>query len=90
VHSAFKDGGDLRQVSIWEDELKRGSKTLITKLAENGKDASAQNLMSTVENMSESTGKLLHDPKTGDQYKRELFGAMITYMGEDQMLRVQR
>jgi YD repeat-containing protein len=82
IHKAFDDGGNDREVRIWEDQLMHGRETIVSQLAKGHSDGwgpfnwgdghSMQDLMTKVENLSQDDWKLLNDPKTGPGFRKQL------------------
>lgn len=94
IHGAFKDGGNDRQVSIWEDQLLHGKDSLITQLAKThddgwgplsfGAGTNMNDAMSRVESMSADDFKRLQDPK----YYEELKQSLRTYSDDGEYKRI--
>ncbi|HEY9676688.1 MAG TPA: FHA domain-containing protein [Drouetiella sp.] len=82
IHKAFTDGGNARQVGIWEDQLMHGKDTLITGLAQTHNDGwgpfhfnkgtNMNDALTRVENMSAEDFKNLQDPKYYAQFQSSL------------------
>ncbi|HEY9679689.1 MAG TPA: FHA domain-containing protein [Drouetiella sp.] len=97
IHAALKNGGNDREVSIWEDELIHGRETLISQLAKTHSDGWAfglgsgtnkNDLMTAVENMSKDDWTLLKGPD-GAKYRKELQESLSTYADPTERARVE-
>ena len=98
IHDAFKQGGNDREVSTWEDGLINGRSTIVSDLASTqsdgwgplsfGKGHSKQDIMSKAENLSEADWKLLSDKTKGPEFRRELEDSLKTYADPGESKRI--
>lgn len=92
IDGAFKKVGNEREQAIYRDLIEHGRKTLISNLADQhteptaqwllggfGGGHSMQNLMQQVENMSKEDHALLTDPKTRDQFRKQIEDSLKIY-----------
>jgi cation transport regulator ChaB len=92
IHSAFKDGGNDRETSIWEDQLIHGRETVISQMAKThseghvwglfGAGHDANELMGKVDNLSKDDWNLLRGPD-GDKFRTEIGASLDSYDPQD-------
>ncbi|MBS1954148.1 MAG: hypothetical protein JST89_08180 [Cyanobacteria bacterium SZAS-4] len=102
IHSAFKNGGNSREVAIWEDILEHGKETVIGQMAESHDDGKIfgilsytdkEKLFSAVEKMSEEdwnrlTGNKPFNSKDATNFRAEIEKSLDTYASAEEKKRV--
>ena len=97
IMESFRSSGSPRQVTVWEDMLLHGEKTMVSRIAQTHSDGgmfgigsghSMQDVMQGAEDLTARDWERLRDPSTGAAYRERLATSLRTYLTEEEATRV--